>query len=256
MKKGLRNRIKAFFKTILVVLFSFLFCQSPVFSQVIEQGTQQPLKFELIYDNFDQISLKSATLHVSPDKLLGKTDSAILYFLPKNLFLDTLYLDYPWKVPVHAWIEFDFSDKTRISNKFFVDPFRGSWVININDTGAIVKAKPKISFADKESYMGMILIFQIILELVLASLLVRFFRWPAWVILVVLVSNLATYPIFQLKLQPGYLADLAMLLIKFIVIFLTGRKRLGIVRIITLVITLSLISYGFRELFIVIYKVL
>jgi hypothetical protein len=214
------------------------------------------LQFELYYETLQPQTLKSATLHVSPDKLLGHTDSVKMRISANETFQDTLYLSYPWIFPVHAWVVFEYSDRQLTSNKFYLDPQREKWVVSVSDTAAIVKAKPKYSFEDKNSYMGMVLLIQIALELILASLLVRLFRWPAWVILVVLVSNLATFPIYMLKLQPAYLSDILMLFIKFLVIVLTGRKRLGIPRIIILVITLTLISFGFKQLLIVASKLI
>lgn len=216
----------------------------------------RPLQFELYYETLQPIRLINATVYISPDKLLGHTDSVKMKLSSDNTFQDTLYLVYPWQFPVHAHIKLNFSDHTLISNKFYLDPQREKWQIYISDTAALIKAKPKFSFEEKDSYMGMILLIQMFLELILAALIVRFFRWPAWVILVILVSNLAAYPIFLLKLTPSYLGDLLALFIKFLVIFLTGRKRLGIARIIILVVTLPLISYGIKEILILIFKLI
>jgi hypothetical protein len=216
----------------------------------------KPLQFEIYYETLQPLRLINATLYISPDKLLGHTDSVKMKLSADNTFQDTLYLDFPWQFPVHARIKLNFSDRVQISNKFYLDPQHEKWQISISDTAALIKAKPKFSFEEKDSYMGMILLIQMFLELILAALIVRFFRWPAWVILVILVSNLAAYPIFLLKLNPSYLGDLLALFIKFLVIFLTGRRRLGIVRIIILVVTLPLISYGIKEILILIFKLI
>lgn len=243
-----------FFITV-ISLFISVFMVS--FKKADQKTTEKkPLRFEIIYESLQPIKIERATLHISPDKLLGKTDSFPMYFSKDKLFFDTLLVNYTWDFPVHAWVKLKCSDKFRISNKFFLDPLRGTWIINIADSTAKVVSKPKLSFEDKESYQGIILLLQILLELILASLLVRFFRWPAWVILVVLVSNIAAFPVFMMNLQPHFLTDIAMLFLKFLVIFLTGRKRLGIARIIILVITLSIISFGFKEIFLVISEVL
>lgn len=214
------------------------------------------LQFELFYETMQPMSLLDARLYISPEKLLGKSDSIDITINANGKFSDTLFAKYPWKFPVHAWIKLNFSNQAYTTNKFYLDPLNRTWQISISDTAAVIKTKLKSSFDDKKSLLGIILILQTILELILAVLFTRIFHWPGWAILVVLVANLATFPIYLLKIHPAILADVIMLTIKFSVIFLTGRRRLGIYRILLLVITLSLISFGFKEILILLSKLI
>lgn len=212
------------------------------------------INFEFFYETLNPVALQSVTLYAKPSALSQKVDSVVIYTNTANS--DTVTITYPWKYAKNVWMTFNYDDIIRQSNKFFFDPNRKSWQVFVNDTSVIVKPRPKFTFTEKDSFMGIILILQGAIELMLALFFYKLFKWPAWILLVVLVANLCAFPIYMLAIQPLVLSEILMVLVKFLVIFVTGRRKLGLKRILLLTLVLSFISFGFKEILLLFTKLM
>lgn len=218
-----------------------------------QQQTLNDLTFEFYYETLIPLKLQSATLYTLPSTLAPKRDSIAIKIDAAN---DTFAIQVPWIYPVNAVLVLNYEDQERKSNGFLLDPGRKYWQVFVNDTAAIVHSQPRFSFQEKKSFSGIIVLIQGAIELLLALMFYKLFRWPSWTLLVVLVANVASFPVYLLGLTPAFLGDLLMLGIEFLVMLLISRRKLGIWRIIILVLTLNLISFGFKEIFFLISSVL
>lgn len=226
------------------------------FTHVWGDNQQQPvndLTFEFYYETLITMKLQSATLYTLPSALAPKVDSIAIKI---DAATDTFALQVPWKFPVNAILLLKYEDMERKSNNFLLDPNRKYWQVFVNDTAAMVHSQPKFSFQEKRSFSGIIILLQGAIELLLALMFYKLFRWPSWTLLVVLVANVASFPVYLLGLTPDFLGDLLMIGIEFLVMLLISRRKLGIWRIIILVLTLNIISFGFKEIFVLVSSVL
>lgn len=225
-------------------------------SHVCGTNQQQPindLTFEFYYETLIPLKLQSATLYTLPSTLAPKHDSIAIKI---DATSDTFALHVPWIFPVNAVLLLKYEDMERKSNSFLLDPNRKYWQVFVNDTAAMVHSQPRFSFQEKQSFSGIIVLIQGAIELLLALMFYKIFRWPSWTLLVVLVANVASFPVYLLGLTPAYLGDLLMIVIEFLVMLLISRRKLGIWRIIILVLTLNIISFGFKEIFFLVSSVL
>jgi hypothetical protein len=218
-----------------------------------QRPASDDLTFEFYYETLLPLKLKSVTLYTLPSALVQKTDSV---FVKTNATNDTFSIHFPSKYPVQAFLLLNYEDMERKSSRFFLDPNRKYWQIFVNDTAAVVHTQAKFSFVEKNALTGIIILIQGAIELLLALVFYKLFRWPSWTLLVVLVANIVSYPVYMLDLHPAYMGDLLMLGIEFLTMFLISRRKLGIGRILILVITLNTISFGFKQLFLLITNVL
>jgi len=214
------------------------------------------IKFELRYETLQPVKIKSAQILISPDKILGKSDSLNIYWNDSALFLDTLYAKYPWKFPVHARVRINLPNKKFITNKFYLDPLNKSFLLSISDTSAEIKGKPSFQIEDKKSYLGIILIIQTIIQIIITILITKIFKWPTWSVFLVIAANLASVPVYMLQIEPKYLTDIIIALIQFAILFLTGKKQLGTIKIIAMVLMLIGISFGFKQIMLLVLKVI
>jgi hypothetical protein len=226
------------------------------FTRAWGNNQQQPindLTFEFYYETLIPLKLQSATLYTLPSALAPKRDSIAIKI---DAATDTFALQVPWKFPVNAMLLLKYEDLERKSNNFLLDPNRKYWQVFVSDTAAMVHSQPRFSFQEKGSFSGIIILIQGAIELLLALMFYKFFRWPSWTLLVVLVANVASFPVYLLGLTPDFLGDLLMIGIEFLVMLLISRRKLGIWRIIILVLTLNIISFGFKEIFFLVTSVL
>jgi hypothetical protein len=221
-----------------------------------KQISEVTLKFILIYETFEPLKLINCMLYVSPEKLTGISDSLPATFSTLNDFNDTIYIKYPWKFPVHAYLKLHFPNRTDVSNKFYLDPARKTYFVTVGDSEVIVKPQPRYSFVEKKSFLAIILVIQIALELLLAILFYKIFNWPKWIIIAVVVANLASISVYLLKIQPMVWNEVSIFLVKFWVLFLLGRRKLGFLKILSLVIILHIISFGIKELMFLLSKLI
>jgi hypothetical protein len=214
------------------------------------------LKFILQYETFKPLELKNCMLYVSPEKITGISDSLTATFSALNNFNDTIYINYPWKFPVHAFLKLYFANEIRVSNKFYLDPARKNYFVKAGDTEVIVKPQPRYSFNEKKSFLAIILVIQIALELLLAILFYKIFNWPKWIIIAVFVANLASLSVYLVKIEPLIWNEASIFLVKFLVLVLLGRRKLGFIKIFSLLIILHIISFGMKELMLLLSKLI
>jgi hypothetical protein len=235
-------------------LIGFFFFSYSLIIASDQKSNPDKISFEFFYETMNPVKLQSVTLYAKSSALSQKVDSVVIHF--NTAYSDTFEILYPWKYPVNVWMTFTYEDNIRQSNKFFFDPNRKSWQIFVNDTSVLVKPQPKFSFSEKDSFIWIILILQGALELILALLFYKLFRWPAWILLVVIVANLCAFPIYMLNIKPLFVSEMLMLLIKFLVIFVMSRRKLGITRILILTLVLNFISFGFKIIMLFLTKLL
>lgn len=235
------------------ILFLFVWFPFSFVCGAKQQQTINDLTFEFYYETLMPLKLQSATLYTLPSVLAPKRDSVIITTDAPN---DTFAIQVPWKYPVNVVLLLKYKDQERKSAKFLLDPNRKYWQVFVNDTAVTVHSQPSFSFQEKKSFTGVIVLIQGAIELLLALMFYKLFRWPSWTLLVVLVANVASFPVYLLGLTPAFLGDLLMMGIEFLVMLLISRRKLGIWRIIVLVLTLNIISFGFKEIFFLVTSVL
>jgi hypothetical protein len=239
----------------LISVFSFVFngfCYS-----LPENHKNDVIRFLMVYETNKALNLNKSVLYYSKTKwLTRKQDSVVLKsYLPSGL-PDTITFDTIWQHPVYLVLKLYFSDKTLTSNTFYFSADNPNFEAFIKDTGIIVSPKLTGSFTTQSSLNGLALILQAILEMVIAYLLSKIFGLSRLVVLMVLAANIASFPLYMINM-PGFISrELVVFGVKAIVMVLIGLRKVPVYKVLLLLITLTIISLGLKELLFFVIKLI
>jgi hypothetical protein len=241
---------KIFKAQILGILILLTFFFQPVYStKPIEVKDIEHIRFFLIFETFKPLELKKAVLYYSASKGFAKKDSVVIN-VPNNLqFSDSFVVRPRWKYQVYLILKLSFNDKERFSNIFRYSREKPLWEVFVNDT--TLRVSPKLA-GDKgsgqSSLKGIALIIQAAFEMILALLISRIFGWPPLIILMVLVANIAAFPLYMLNIQNLILREILIFLVKGIVMWLVGMRKLDFYKIILTTVIVYLLGFGFKQI--------
>ncbi|MDP4210919.1 MAG: hypothetical protein Q8928_19105 [Bacteroidota bacterium] len=175
-------------------------------------------------------------------------DSLVLLFRKGAALPDTIGFRTSWKYPGYLKMKIKFSDRKRVSNIFQYSSGRSAWNVFVEDAELKVKPKPAgDNFRSRNSLKGVVLILQTVLEMLLALLISRIMGWPHVIVPMVLVANIAAYPIYLLGFDNILYRELSVFFIKSVVMVLVGVRKVSVYKIVALAVVLTLIGFGFKE---------
>lgn len=230
-------------KKTLVCLFAFVFCCS-----VLAVPEQKEITFLMVYETHKPLDIDRCVLFSSNNKLLSqKEDSMVLTFKQRNS-PDSIRFDTVWQHPVYLKLKlisngqvFESQIFSNSGSQLYYDAF-------VNDS--TIRVRPKLSgnnFDSNSSFKALILVLQAIFEMLIAFLISRVFGVPRMFVLMVLVANIAAYPLYLFNI--GVLnRELLVFLVKTGVMSLIGMKKIKIYKILVFSTILAVIGIGIKEI--------
>lgn len=243
-----------FLKKIIFVVF-FLGANLTVFSQADSEN--KPLSFIINYKTLKPISIKRSVLYYSNTKNNLKSDSLVIYEGTSLIVTDTFNVKNVWKFPLFMSLKFECGDIKRVSNEFYYYPGNNTWEVSVGDAALNVTLYNFRSFTNpNKSSVGLVLLFQAIIEVLLALMMSRMIGWSRAIIIMVLAANIATFPLYQLNFPTVYMREFIVFGVKALVMVLIGFKKIKVYKIVLFGVILSIISLGFKEILFVLLRII
>lgn len=160
---------------------------------------------------------------------------------------DSILYDLKWDHPVFLKLKL-VANHHQFVSQVFSNPGRTRFYdVHISDTSMFVN--PKLSFGNYErssSLKALILVLEAIFEMFIAFLMVRGFGIPSLLILMVLIANVAAYPLYLFDMSILN-REILIFLVKVVVMSLVGIRKIKVYQILIIVSILTLISLGIKE---------
>lgn len=206
--------------------------------------------FLMVYETNKPLNLKKAVLYYSKNKwFTQKKDSLILNFDNIQGAPDSIVYNIKWNNPVYLTLNLNFKEKTLKSNTSYVLPGKATYDVVVGDTQLKIRSElPDSGTLGQGSILGIALIFQTILEMIIALILAKIFGLPRQVILMVLAANIAGFPLNLLHFPNLMLRELAIFTVKAIVMVIIGLRKMPKYKILLLLLAITLIGLGTKEL--------
>jgi hypothetical protein len=214
------------------------------------------VKFLLIYQTVKPLELKRAVLYYSISRGLTKPDSLSISFTDETKYADSLIFVPSWKYPVILRLKLFFNDMPRISSTFQYSTQQKAWEVEVKDSTIKVQPKASDNTDSQKSLKGIVLIVQAAFEMVLALLIGRALGWPPLIIFMVLVANIAAFPIYLISIQRIIFKEILVFFVKGLVMWLVGMRKLAFYKIVILAIVLYVLSYGLKTMLFFIAQIL
>jgi hypothetical protein len=231
-------------------LIGVLFCLIPfqLFSNIIGNEDDSCCQLILLHETLKPLELKKAVIYFSASRFLIRKDSICINFSTANSNTDTIIFNEKWKYPVYLKLNLLFSDLSRYSNTFHYDAQIRKWEVSILDSSLMVHHKPVgDDFKRRNSLNGLVLIIDTALEMLIALLISRLFGWSHLLVLMVMVANVAAFPIYLLSIPNLFLRESLVATIKLLVMLVIGYKKITYYKIILFALILMLIGLGIKE---------
>jgi hypothetical protein len=213
--------------------------------------------FILAYETNKPIDLQKATLFYSQNSLISKkADSVSISFNSLQSIPDTIFFK---NVPHNEGslrLKLSFKDRSITSNPFYWLKDIDSYLVAVNDNQ--IKIHPKLARSDdpgRNSIRGIALIMQAILEMIIALLISKIFGLSRYVILMVLVANIAAFPLNLTHFYSALIKEALIFATKAIVMLLIGMRKMPKWKILVLLLSITIIGLGFKELFFFLAKI-
>ncbi len=236
-----------------VVLVSFL--QSGYASK--PANNNEYIRFFLIFETLKSLELKNAVLYYSASSEFAKRDSILVSFSNDTTFSDSIIIPTRWKYQVYLKLKLSFNDIKRISNTFQYSQNKSMWEVFVGDSAIRVLPKPLSDHGNSQSSLkGLALIIQAAFEMILALLLSRILGWPPLIILMVLVANIAAFPLYLINISGLLILESLVFLVKGTVMWLVGMRKLDFYKILLLAIIVSFLSFGIKQILFFIIQIL
>lgn len=249
---------RSFIKTVAIVAVCIIYYSAAnCFAQEQKKDTRGVV-FYMIYDSNKPFNLQRMVLSYSTSKWIKqKYDSLVINQRENSKTPDSIVFHTGFAGPEYVTLKLYLKDKAIKSNTVYVSSGNALFEATLNDND--LKVKPKLSdggLLNQNSLQGLALILQAILEIFIAWIILKAFGLPRQVILMVLTANIAAFPLYLLHL-PNVLATEAIVFItKAAIMIVIGLRKMPVYRIIALLIALTIIGLGFKELFFFIARII
>jgi hypothetical protein len=144
----------------------------------------------------------------------------------------------------------------RVSSTFQYSTQQKAWEVEVKDSTIKVQPKASDNTDSQKSLKGIVLIVQAAFEMVLALLIGRALGWPPLIIFMVLVANIAAFPIYLISIQRIIFKEILVFFVKGLVMWLVGMRKLAFYKIVILAIVLYVLSYGLKTMLFFIAQIL
>lgn len=239
----------------LICWFIVLCISKPVFAE--PQVPSNTIYFIMAYETNKPIDLQKVTLFYSKNNLISqKTDSISITFNSLIGIPDTIFFRNIQHNQGSLILKLSFKERSLISNPFYWLKDIDSYLVVINDNQ--LRIHPKLTRSEdpgRNSIKGIALILQTILEMIIALLISKIFGLSRYVILMVLVANIAAFPLNLIHFSSTLLKEVLIFATKAAVMLLIGMRKMPILKILILILSITIIGLGFKELFFFLAKI-
>ena len=207
------------------------------------------VKFFLILQTLKPLELNEAVLYYSPSRGNINRDSVSIKRFNDTRLSDSLVFPVKFKCPVYLKLKLSFSDANRISRTFQCAEEIQVWEVFVRDSAIRVQPKPGLdNSSSQKSLRAFVLIIQAAFEMILAFLISRALGWPPLIIFMVLVANIAAFPLYIIYMPNLLIREIADIFIKGLVMSLVGMRKLAFYKILILTVLLYILSFGLKEI--------
>jgi len=212
-------------------------------------ASQEGIKFLMVYETHKPLDIHRSVLYYSNSKWLSQKEDSLVINFNKPGSPDSINYDTTWNHPVYLKLKLYFNNQCIESQTFssssstttYYDAFA-------RDSTLIIRSKLSGNNFDSNSSLKVIvLILQAIFEMLIAFLIASVFGVSRLLVLMVLVANIAAYPLYLFDLSLLN-RELLVFLVKAFVMSLIGIRKIKIYKILLLVVTLTIISLGIKEI--------
>jgi hypothetical protein len=234
-----------FINFLFIILFGF---SITVYSKT-EVEHKNYVKFFLVLQTLKPLELNTAVLYYSPSRGNLNRDSVVISHPNALRLSDSLIFESKFKYPTFLRLKLSFNDLTRASRTFQCTGEVPVWEVLVRDSSLIVQPKPGINnSSSQKSLRALVLIVQAAFEMFLAFLISRALGWPPLIIFMVLVANIAAFPLYLFQMPAIFIREIADIFIKGLVMGLVGIRKLSFYKIIILTVLLYVLSFGLKEI--------
>ncbi len=230
-------------------LFIILTCFSLSVYSRTDPEHKNYVKFFLILQTIKPLELNEAVLYYSPSRGNINRDSISIKRFNDSRLSDSLIFPVKFKYPVYLKLKLSFNDADRISRTFQCAEEIPVWEVFVRDSA--IKVQPKLgtdNSSSQKSLRALVLIIQAAFEMLLAFLISRALGWPPLIIFMVLVSNIAAFPLYLVHMPNLFIREIADVFIKGLVMNLIGMRKLAFYKIMILTVLLYVLSFGLKEI--------
>jgi hypothetical protein len=240
---------------IVITFLTIYLSQSTCFASKQKANTNG-IVFLMVYETDKPLNLKKAVAYFSRNKwFTQKKDSVVIDFTGTQGSPDSIIYNNIWGNSVYLTLKLIFKEQTLMSNTFYVLPNKLTYNAIVRDNQLKIRAKLAESFSSgQSSIQGIALIFQTILEMMIALIISKIFRLPRQVILMVLAANIAAFPLNLLHFPTLFLREVAIFIVKAIVMIIIGLRKMPKYQILLLLLAITFIGLGFKELFLLLTR--
>ncbi|HEY4784708.1 MAG TPA: hypothetical protein VIH57_01605, partial [Bacteroidales bacterium] len=196
------------------------------------------------------LTLHKSVLYFSNYKwFTRKRDSLVIVYKDKYGTPDSINFDTIPKYPVYLMLKLDYSDRTRKSNTFYFTSGKLFYDVMVGDTA--VRVRPKLAgnnFSYQSSLKGVALIIEALLEMIIALMISRAFGLSRLIVLMVLAANIAAFPLYMANISSFFLRETLVFIVKAVVMILMGLRKIHVYNVLIILIALTIISFGLKEL--------
>lgn len=233
--------------------FNILFIISLGFSLSVYSRTEVEhknyVKFFLVMQTLKPLELNKAVLYYSPSRGNINRDSVVMNRLNESRLSDSVIFATNFKYPIYLKLKLSFNDADRISRTFQSVSEIPVWEVYVRDSAIRVQPKPGVdNSSSQKSLRAFVLIIQAAFEMILAFLISRALGWPPLIIFMVLVANIAAFPLYLFKMPGLLIREIADIFIKGLVMSLVGMRKLAFYKILILTVALYILSFGLKEI--------
>lgn len=234
-----------FTKYLFFILFGTLTLNSE--ANTVTETRHGRIVLLMIYETNKSLDINRAVLYYSRNEWLKmKHDSLVIDFQNPGA-PDTILYQMKWDHPVFLKLKLKAGHQQFESQVFSNSGRTGYYDVHVSDTSLLIN--PKLSSGNYErnsSLKALVLVLEAIFEMFIAFLIVRGFGISSLLILMVLVANVAAYPLYLFNISILN-REILIFLVKVVVMSLVGLRKIKVYQILIIVSVLSLISLGIKE---------
>ena len=207
--------------------------------------------FLMVYETNKPLTIKKSVLYFSENKwFTQKKDSLVINYNQNAGVPDTIIFIKSLNKPAYLNLKVYFTDHTLASNTIYFASDETLYDAVVDDSA--LRIRPKIAgnnLSNPNPIQGFALIITAILEMILAWLISKAFGLSRQVILMVLAANIAVFPLYLIHFPSVFLKEASVFAGKAIVMVLIGLRKMPKYQILLLLISLTIIVFGFKQLF-------
>jgi hypothetical protein len=213
-----------------------------------QKNPSEGIEFLMVYETYKPLDIRKSVLYYSKSKWLHQEEDSLVIDLKKPGTPDSIGYDTIWQHPIYMKLRLYFNGRFIESQPFSSSSTPAYYDTFVGDS--TLKVRPKLSgnnFESNSSLKALVLVLQAVFEMIIAFFIARVFDVPRLLILMVLVANIAAYPLYLFNLSLLN-RELLVFLVKAVVMSLIGIRKIKLFKILILVATLTIISLGMKEI--------